>query len=66
MKTYKSFEDIDKELKRLRLERDIAWEEVKLNKNKLIEDIQPPQWINSGFRLVSKYVFWLLFKRFLK
>lgn len=66
MKTYNSFEDIEKDLKRLSLERDIAWEELKLRKNELVEDIQPPKWINSVLWAAGKYSFFMLFKRYIK
>ena len=33
MKTYTTFEEIDNDLKRYKLERDIAWEELKLTKS---------------------------------
>ena len=43
MKVYSSFKDIENNLKRLRLERDIAWEELKLMKNEYKEDLKPLQ-----------------------
>ncbi|MCF8713623.1 hypothetical protein JM658_02190 [Joostella atrarenae] len=39
MKVYTSFEEIDKDLKILRLKKDISKEEIKLNYNGLKEDL---------------------------
>ena len=46
MKTYTTFEDINNDLKRYQLERDIAWEELKLIKNEYKEDLHPLNWVS--------------------
>ncbi len=66
MRTYNSFEDIDQDLKRIRLERDIAWEELKIHKQEFKDDIQPPQWVHAILKIVGKYGSLMLFKKFLK
>ena len=55
MKVYTSFKDIENNLKRLRLERDIAWEELKLMKNEYKEDLKPLNWVSSALKLTGKY-----------
>lgn len=66
MSIYNSFEDIDHDLKRLRLERDIAWEELKLSKGEIAEHFKYPNWLNTILKGVSKYGFYLLIKKFIK
>lgn len=66
MRTYNSFEDIDHDLKRISLERDIAWEELKLSKGEIADHLSYPNWINSIFKGLSKYGFYLLIKKFIK
>lgn len=55
MQVYSSFKDIENNLKRLRLERDIAWEELKLMKNEYKEDLKPLNWVSSALKLTGKY-----------
>ena len=66
MKKYSSFEEIDNDLKRLSLEREIAWEELKNHKEEFKQDIQPPEWIHAIMKLIGKYGFLILIKKFLK
>ena len=66
MKRYGSFEEIDNDLKRLSLEREIAWEELKIHKEEFKHDMQPPQWVHAIMKLAGKYGFLILFKKFLK
>lgn len=63
MDSYTSFEEIDQHLKRLKLERDIAWEELKLMKNEYKEDLKPMNWISTAFKLTSKYSFIAILKK---
>lgn len=63
MNTYNTFDDIDKDLKRLSLERDIAWEELKLMKNEYKEDLKPMNWISTALRITGKYSFIAIIKR---
>lgn len=66
MKTYTSFNDIEKDLKRLRLERDIAWEELKLLKGEYKQDLQPYNWMQTVLKYASKYGVLMLFKKIIK
>jgi hypothetical protein len=63
MNKYRTFEDIDQDLKRLKLEKDIAWEELKLVKNEYKEDLKPMNWVTSAIKLASKYGIAVLLKR---
>lgn len=62
-KRYNSFKQIENDLKRLKLERDIAWEELKLVKNEYKEDLRPLNWVSSAIKLTSKYGLIALFKK---
>ena len=65
MKTYTSFEQIDNDLKLHKLERDIAWEELKLVKGEIKEDLNPLNWLNSALKLTGKYSFFALIKKWI-
>jgi hypothetical protein len=65
MKTYTSFKEINNDLKRYQLERDIAWEELKLIKSEYKEDLQPLNWISTALKLTGKYSFIALIKNWL-
>ena len=54
MKTYKTLDDIEFDLKRLKLERNIALEEIKVAKGEFKESLQPAEWMQTGFKLVGK------------
>jgi hypothetical protein len=66
MRTYNSFEEIDQDLKRISLERDIAWEELKLSKNRITEQFSYPNWMSTIAKGIGKYGFYLLIKKFIK
>lgn len=66
MKNYQSFHDIEQDLKRLKLERHIALEEMKLSKNKLKDNFYQNSWLNLAIGVVGKYGFYVLLKRFIK
>jgi hypothetical protein len=66
MKTYNSFKDIDNDLKKLDLERQIAWEELKLVKEAFKEDLQPLNWVNSALKIVGKMGGYMLLKKIIK
>lgn len=55
MSTYETFNDIEQDLTRLKLERDIAWEELKLMKNEYKDDLKPLNWVSSALKLTGKY-----------
>ena len=66
MKTYNSFKDIDNDLKKLNLERQIAWEELKLVKEEFKEDLQPINWVSSALKVVGKMGGFMLLKKIIK
>lgn len=66
MKIYKSFDEIDYDLKRLKLERQIAWEEIKGVKNDFQEDMRPLNWINTGLKAAGKYGLLVLLKKLVR
>lgn len=66
MKVYKSFEEIDQELKRLDLQRQIAVEHLKLTGNQVKEDLSPLNWINTLLNVFYKYGITILIKRLFK
>ena len=64
--SYTNFKDIETDLKRLVLERQIAWEELKLVKNDIKEDLKPYNWVQSALMLIGKYGVFILIKKFIK
>lgn len=66
MKTYNSYEDIERDLKRYKLERQIALEELKAIKGEFKEDLQPFNWVKTGFHYASKFGVMLLIKKILR
>lgn len=66
MKTYETFEEIDNDLKKLKLERDIAIEELKIVKYNFEEFLKPINWLTTVFRMASKYGFLLVIKKIFK
>lgn len=66
MKTYNSFKEIDNDLKKLSLERQIAWEELKLVKNDFKEDIKPLNWVSSALKAASKMGGFMLLKKIIR
>ncbi|WP_191859089.1 hypothetical protein [Hanstruepera ponticola] len=64
--TYRNFQEVEADLKRLNLERKIAWEELKLVKNDFKEDLQPYNWIQSMIRIAGKYGAFILLKKLFK
>jgi len=66
MKAYNSFEDIEKDLIRYKLERQIALEELKLIKSDFKKDLMPYNLIKTGASLASKFGLMLLIKKILK
>jgi hypothetical protein len=52
---YKNFEQIDYDLKRLNLERQIALEEIKGIKQEVKEDLSPYSWMTTILSSIKKY-----------
>lgn len=63
MKTYKSFEEIDLNLKRLRLERQIGLEEMKGIKGEFSNNLQPMNWVSTAASFAGKYGMFILLKK---
>lgn len=66
MKVYTSFDEIDDDLKRLNLERQIALEELKLTQNQVKSDLAPLNWLDTVLKVFYKYGFSLLLNRLFK
>lgn len=66
MKSYQSFKEIEEDLKRLHLERQIALEELKLSKHDLQDSISPYQWLSTALNAAKKYGIVYLIRRILK
>lgn len=66
MKTYRNSEDIERDLKILNLERQIAWEEMKNIKEEYKESLRPLNWIQSGLKLMGKYGGFMILKKMMK
>ena len=62
MKIYKSFDDIEYDLNRLKLEREIALEELKGIKHQFQEDLKPLNWVSTGLKFAGKYGIFVLIK----
>ncbi|HDZ05460.1 hypothetical protein LCGC14_0071080 [marine sediment metagenome] len=52
---YKNFDEIEYNLKRLKLERQIALEELKGLKQDVQEDLSPYNWVSTAFSAAKKF-----------
>lgn len=66
MKIYQSFEEIDRDLKQVSLERQIAFEELKMVKNDIEESLQPLSLVKSGLSVISKFGTLMFIKKIFK
>jgi len=66
MKKYNTFDDIDNDLRRLDLERKIAWEELKLVQGKVEEDLQPINLMVTVFKVIGKVGLFKLLKKIIR
>ncbi|SHM99483.1 DUF6327 family protein [Polaribacter sp. KT 15] len=66
MKNYTSFEEIDRDLKQLALERDIALEELKVVKHDFEESLKPLNILSSSLKFLSKYSALVFIKKIFK
>jgi hypothetical protein len=66
MKRYQDFEQIDSDLRRLSLERQIALEELKMVKNDFEESLRPISMLRDAFKFLSKYGALLFIKKIFK
>jgi len=54
MKQYSSFEEIEYDLKRLDLKREIALEEMKGLKYEIRDELSPYNWIKTAYKILGK------------
>lgn len=66
MKIYNNIEDINNDLKRLHLQRQIAWEEMKGLRHEVKEDLSPYNWVNTLLSAAKKYGFLYLIRKILR
>ena len=66
MKNYTTFEAIACDLKRLDLERQIAFEELKGIKGDVQEDLKPLHWMQTVFKFIAKYSSVMLLKKIIR
>lgn len=63
---YQNFDEIEFDLQRLDLERQIAMEKLKGLKQEVKEDLSPYNWLSTAISLVKKYGILYLVKKILK
>jgi hypothetical protein len=63
---YKNFEEIEFNLKRLKLERQIALEELKGLKQDVQDDLSPYKWVATGFSAIKKFGLLYLVRKVIK
>ncbi|MFL1012445.1 hypothetical protein [Flavisericum labens] len=66
MKTYHNSESLERDLKILDLERQIAWEELKSIKQEYKESFKPLNWVQSALKMIGKYGGFVLLKKLMK
>lgn len=66
MKTFTTFAEIEHELKRLKLERQIGMEQLKGVKGELSEDLKAKNWISTALSFGWKYGLFLVVKKLFK
>lgn len=63
MKTYNTFQEIEDDLRRLKLQKEINLEELKMIKHDIKEDLQPFQWLQTGAKYAGKFGMMVLIKK---
>lgn len=63
---YKNFKQIEYDLKRLSLERQIAMEEIIGLKGDIADDLSPYNWISTAFSAVKKFGVLYMVKKIIK
>ncbi|MDY7396627.1 DUF6327 family protein [Aureibaculum sp. 2210JD6-5] len=66
MRIYNSFDEIDYELKRLNLERKIAWEEIKQSGNEVQDSLTPSGIMSPILGGIKKFGIFFLLKKLFK
>ncbi|WP_159023859.1 hypothetical protein [Formosa sp. L2A11] len=65
-KEFTNFDEIRQELKRLDLERQIAWEEMKGLKGDVQEDLKPLNWLHTALNYTGKIGSLMFLKKIFK
>lgn len=63
---YKNLNEVEYDLKRLNLERQIALEQIKGIKNDVKEDLSPYSWLSTVFSAVKKFGVLYLVKKIIR
>lgn len=63
---YNNLDEVEYDLKRLNLERQIALEELKGIKYELREDLSPYNWIASSISTIKKFGLWYFIRKIIK
>ncbi|TDT46224.1 hypothetical protein CLV90_0270 [Maribacter spongiicola] len=63
---YKNFNEIEYNLKRLKLERQIALEELKGLKQDVQQDLSPYNWVSTAFSAAKKFGMLYLMRKVVK
>ncbi|MGO4920033.1 hypothetical protein [Maribacter spongiicola] len=63
---YKNFDEIEYNIKRLKLERQIALEELKGLKQDVQEDLSPYNWVSTAFSAAKKFGMLYLMRKVVK
>lgn len=66
MKAYSSFAEIEHELKRLKLERQIGMEQLKGIKGEFSDDLKLKNWMGTAASFAWKYGLFILLKKMFK
>ncbi|MGJ8592607.1 MAG: hypothetical protein ACSHXF_08670 [Aquaticitalea sp.] len=66
MRKYESFEEIEYELQRLQIERQIGLEKLKIKKSEFIDGFKPLNWVTSAAKFAGKYGVFMLVKKMFK
>jgi len=66
MRNYQSFEEIEYELQRLKLERQIGIEKLKVKKAEFADSFKPLNWVGSAAKFAGKYGVFMLVKNLFK
>lgn len=65
-KKYQSFNEIQADLKKLYLEKEIAYEELKIVKRDFEDYLKPINWLHSTLKTISKYGVIFMIKKMFK
>lgn len=66
MNSYSSFNEIEKSLKKLRLEKEIAKEELKIVGYQFDAFLKPVYWLHTALKFARKYGVFLIIKKVFK